>query len=249
MFVVADQRTLGIGRQGRLAGTRQTEKHGDIAILALVCRRMQGQHIVLNGHLVEENGEDTLLHLAGIFGSENDHLLLGEIDGNRCRRGHTLCEAIGREGTSIVNDIVWVEVLEILARRANEHIPHEKGVVGTRADNPHANSVPLIPACKPVNHVDAVARVEIVDCALSVDAPDLSDTCVREIKRQKKGGGARDVMWCHVDNCRNRAGTRCGEARQAEARQPGITGSNSIIGKSRKKMKNEKGREMIDCGI
>lgn len=37
---------------------------------------------MLNGHLVEENGEDTLLHLTSVLSTKDDHLLLGEVDGD-----------------------------------------------------------------------------------------------------------------------------------------------------------------------
>lgn len=88
---------MRIRREGGLASSRQTEENSDVAILALVGRRVQGQDVVLHGHLIEEHREDSLLHLTRIFGSEDDHLLLGEVDGNRSAGGHTLGISVGRE--------------------------------------------------------------------------------------------------------------------------------------------------------
>lgn len=82
MLVVTDQSTVGVGGEGGLASSGQTEEEGDIAILALVGGRVQGQDVVLDGHLVEENSEDALLHLTGVLGTQDDHLLLGEVDGD-----------------------------------------------------------------------------------------------------------------------------------------------------------------------
>lgn len=174
VLVVTNQLTLGVGRQGGLAGTGQTEEDGDIAVLTLVGRGVEGQDVVLDGHLVEEDGEDTLLHLTSVLGTEDDHLLLGKVDSHGGGRGHTLSEAVGRERTGIVDDIVGVEVLKLLASWANQHVAHEEGVVGASADNADANTVALIPAGITVDDIDAVTGVEVVDSTLTVDAPDLS---------------------------------------------------------------------------
>jgi hypothetical protein len=66
-------------------------------------------------------------------------------------------------------------------------------MVGTGANNTDADTVALIPASETVNHVDAVASVEVVDGALAVDSPDLDealathDIMARDLWRQKCG--------------------------------------------------------------
>lgn len=137
---------------------------------------------MLDGHLVEEDGEDTLLHLTSILGTQDDHLLGGEVDGDGCGRGHTLGVSVGREGSGIVDGVVGVEVLELLTRRADEHVPHEQSMVGASADDTDADSVLLVPASIAVNDVDAVAGVEVVDSTLSVDLPDLKSIIVSTCK-------------------------------------------------------------------
>ena len=134
---------------------------------------MQGENVVLDGHLVEQDGEDALLHLAGVFGSQDDHFFLGEVDGDRGGRGHAGGESIGREGTGVVNDIVRVEMLELFPARANEHVPHEEGMVRSSADDSDVDAVTLIPAGKAIDDVNSVAGVQIVDCSFAVDTPDL----------------------------------------------------------------------------
>lgn len=64
-------------------------------------------------------------------------------------------------------------MLELLTRRADEHIPHEKGMIGTGANDTNANTILLIPASIAVHDVDAISGVEIIDSSLSVDFPDL----------------------------------------------------------------------------
>lgn len=128
---------------------------------------------MLDGHLVEQDGENTLLHLSSILGTQDNHLLLREVDGDRGSRGHTLSETVGRERAGVVDDIVGVEVLELLLGRADKHVPHEEGMVGTSADNTDADAVSLIPAGETINDIDTVAGVEVVDSTLTVDTPDL----------------------------------------------------------------------------
>jgi hypothetical protein len=66
-----------------------------------------------------------------------------------------------------------VEVLELRSLRADKHVAHEEGVVGTRADDADLDLVLLVPSCVTVDNVDAVPCVEVVNGSLAVDLPDL----------------------------------------------------------------------------
>lgn len=66
-----------------------------------------------------------------------------------------------------------MEVLQLFARGPNKHVPHEEGVVGTGADDPHADAVSFIPAGEAIDNVDAIASIQVVDGSFSVDLPDL----------------------------------------------------------------------------
>lgn len=173
VLVVTDQLALSISGQGGLASTRQTEEDGNITIRTLVGRGVKSKDVVLDGHLVVENGEDTLLHLTSVLGTKDNHLLIGKVDGHGCGRGHTLSEAVGRERASIVDNIVGVEVLELLAAGANQHVAHEESVVGASADNANADLVAFVPAGVTIDNIDAVTGVQVVDSTLTVDTPDL----------------------------------------------------------------------------
>ena len=123
--------------------------------------------------LAGSSGLYGLLHFTGVLGTKNDHLLLGQIDRDGGGRGHTGGESVCWESTGVVDDIVWVEVLELFARWANKHVAHEKGVVGAGADNTDINAVALVPAGESINNVDSVPCVQVVDSTLAVDLPDL----------------------------------------------------------------------------
>lgn len=186
VLVVTNQGTVGVGRQSGLAGTRETEEEGDVAVGALVGGRVQGQDVVLDGHFVEEDSEDTLLHLAGVLGTQDDHFLLGKVDGDGGGRGHSLGVAVGRESTGVVDGVVGVEVLELFAGRADQHVAHEESMVGTRADDTDLDAVLLVPAGVAIDDVDAVAGVEVIDSTFAVDFPDLGKGLMLAEARRRK---------------------------------------------------------------
>jgi hypothetical protein len=59
VLVVTDEGTLGVGGESGLASTGETEEDGHIAVLTLVGGRVKGKDVVLDGHLVVEDSEDT----------------------------------------------------------------------------------------------------------------------------------------------------------------------------------------------
>ena len=69
------------------------------------------------------DGEDTLLHLASILRSEDNHLHALEVDLDGRSRRHSLGETIRRELSCVVdNEIRLAEIEELLLRRPNEHV-------------------------------------------------------------------------------------------------------------------------------
>jgi len=60
VLVVTDQGTLGVGRESCLAGAGETEEDSNVSVLALVGGGVKGEDVVLDGHLVVENSENTL---------------------------------------------------------------------------------------------------------------------------------------------------------------------------------------------
>lgn len=173
MLVITDQLTVLVSGKSGLASAGKTEENGNLAILALVGRGVEGENVVLDWHLVEENGEDTLLHLTSVLGTKDNHLLIGEVDGNGGWGGHTLGVSVCWERTGIVDGVVWLEMLEILWIWADEHVAHEEGVVGAGADDADLDLVLLVPSCETIDDVDAISRVQVVDGSLAVDLPDL----------------------------------------------------------------------------
>lgn len=112
--------------------------------------------MALLGHEVVHNGEDSLLHLAGVLGAEDDHLALLEVQ-RHCGVINNIGDVlVGSEFTS-VEDVVVGSVLEIPVELglsgSDQHVGHEEGVVGAGADDSDLDSFLEVPAGISVHHV------------------------------------------------------------------------------------------------
>ena len=95
-----------------------------MAVLGHVAARVQGQHSLL-GHEVVHQGEETLLHFAGILSAEDDHLIAVQIHIDGSERGHVLAETVHGEVASIVNgEERLAEVVELLLSGTNAPAMH-----------------------------------------------------------------------------------------------------------------------------
>ena len=66
-----------------------------------------------------------------------------------------------------------METFQLFPGRSDKHISHEQCMVGSRADDSDADPVSLIPSSESVDDVNAVSCVQIIDCTLAIDTPDL----------------------------------------------------------------------------
>ena len=79
VFVVTDQVTAFVSRQGGLAGAGQTEEQGHVAFFADVGSAVHWQHV--SGRQQEVlHGEHGFLHLAGVTHASDQHFFLCEVD-------------------------------------------------------------------------------------------------------------------------------------------------------------------------
>ncbi len=95
VLVVADQRALGIGREGRLAGAREAEEERHVvAVAAVVGAAVHGEDALLRQQVVH-HAEDALLDLAGVLGAADQHQALGEVDQDEGRGAGAVGRRIG----------------------------------------------------------------------------------------------------------------------------------------------------------
>ena len=71
----------------------------------------------------DHDGKHAFLHLASIFGTEDDHFHPLKVDLDRSGRTHTLCETIGGELASIIDDEIGLsKVFQIFRGGPDEHV-------------------------------------------------------------------------------------------------------------------------------
>jgi hypothetical protein len=125
VLVITDEDPVRVGREGGLARSGKTEEECHVVLLAhrLVGGRVQRELPKLDGLEVVHDREDSLLHLAGVLGTKDDHLHALKVDFDRGGRGHAGREAVGGELAGVVDDEVGLaKVGEFFGGRADEHV-------------------------------------------------------------------------------------------------------------------------------
>ena len=180
MLVVADQATVRITRERRLAGARQPEEERGVAALADVGRAVHRQHALLRQRVVED-GKDRLLDLAGIARAANQHHFPAEMHEDE----HVGPRAVARGVSLEIRRVDDGELREVLGAPSGvvlreEHVPGEQVVPGEFVDDsdrepvrgvgarPGVQDVQLL-VLEVVQHV-AVKRIELVRVDRTVDA-------------------------------------------------------------------------------
>ena len=68
-----------------------------------------------------------------------------------------------------------MESLEFLSRWADQHVAHEKSVVGASANDSDPDSVAFVPSRETIDNVYAITGVEVVNGTFAINTPDLLD--------------------------------------------------------------------------
>ena len=97
MLVVADEVPLRIGGKRGLARAAEAEEQRRRAgLFVRRGRAVHREHAALRREVVRD-GEHALLHLAGVFGAEDDEFPVLEAEVDARRRAHAGREAVRRE--------------------------------------------------------------------------------------------------------------------------------------------------------
>ena len=137
MLVVADERTLRIGGERRLASAGEAEEDRRIAIPPGVGRTMHRHHLFRRQQVIED-GEHRFFHLARIARAADEHDLACEVAGDDrlasrpvplgvgAKRGHVHDRQIGNEGG------------QFLRRRTDQEIADEQRMPGVFSEDARA---------------------------------------------------------------------------------------------------------------
>ena len=96
MLVVAYQAPVPVGRERRLARTRQSEKQRHAHVVADVGRTMHRQYVFWRQQIIQQR-EDRLLHLARVARAHDQHQPAFEIDHDAGLRARAVALRIALE--------------------------------------------------------------------------------------------------------------------------------------------------------
>ena len=139
MLVVADQPAVGIARQRRLAGARQPEKEGDVAVLPGVRRAVHRQDVFERQDVIQHR-ENRLLHLARVARPADQHQLLPEVHGDHNFRVGAVALRVGLEARCIDDGELRRRGL-CRRRLVDEQVAAEQVVPRELVDNPHTEPI------------------------------------------------------------------------------------------------------------
>ena len=128
MFIVADEGARRIGRERGLAGAGQAEEHGAVAIGSDIGGAMHRHHALFRQQVVED-GEDRLLHLAGIMRAADEDEAVGEVERDDGFAARAVAGRIGLEARQ-VDDGEFRREAQAL-RRHDQQVLDEQRVPGT----------------------------------------------------------------------------------------------------------------------
>ena len=149
VFIVTHQRARRIGRQRGLAGAGKAEKYGRFAIAAHIGRAVHAHH-PLGGQQIVHDGEDRLLHLAGIGGAADQDQLPGKVHRDHGAADAAMPGRIGREAGQVNDGEFRVERGQLFRGGADQQVVHEQRVPGIFGHHPHADPVGEVGAAEQI---------------------------------------------------------------------------------------------------
>jgi hypothetical protein len=152
VLVVADQRTIGIGGKGRLAGTGEAEEERHITVPTDIRPTVHGKYI-LSGKYVIEVTEHTLLDFTGVTRTGDSDQSPPEIeDDRRIRIGAVpgrFAVEVGRRQYGKAGG----EGGPFLGGKADEELVSEQGMPGVLRHHPYPQAMRRVGACPGVQHI------------------------------------------------------------------------------------------------
>jgi len=127
VLVVADQHTIGVGRQRGLSRAREAEENGGVAAFADVGRAMH-RHRVAQRQQVVHDGEHGLLDLAAVGRPADEDQFAREIDDDECLRARAVAFGDGEEVARVNDRELGLESVEFAWLRLDEEVAREKAV-------------------------------------------------------------------------------------------------------------------------
>ena len=160
VLVVADQLALRVGRKGGFARSRQTEEDGGVLALLVGVGRAVHRRDALQRQQVVHVGEHTLLHFAAVPGVDDYLHFFGEVEHDRRFRVESEFLVVLDFGFRGVqhHEIGFAVLLQLLVRRADEHVFHEMRLPGDLHDEADLQTGVLVGSAERVHDEELLVR-------------------------------------------------------------------------------------------
>ena len=159
VLVVAHETAMRVGRQGCLAGPREAEVEGDVALAPDVGRTMQGQDATRRQQVVHGR-EQRLLDLPGVHGADDQDEAATERDPHEDGGTCAVDIGIGVRRPTVDDSEAGGEVLEIDGVGPQEQRVGEKRMPGGVGHHPYGQPMFPVGADEAVEH-EQVAAAQI----------------------------------------------------------------------------------------
>ena len=147
VLVVAHQRPLRIGGEGRLPRSREAEEDRHVLVVAPVAGRAVHRQDARRREQEVHHGEDRLLDLARVQGAADQHLLAPEVDQDEDLAPRPVHLGAGVEaGRADDRELRDVAQERLRVRHGEEHVPGEQGEPRHLGDDADRQPMPFIRA-------------------------------------------------------------------------------------------------------
>ena len=153
MLVIAHQSTRAIGRQRGFARAAQAKEQRRIALGTHIGRAVHGKNIMA-GQQIIHNGEDALLHFAGIFTAANEHHLFRQIQNNKHFRMHAIQLCIGIHAGHAQHSKAFRIQRHLFI--ANKQIAYKKLMPSQLVDKMHRQTIARVGTCVNIGYIHFV---------------------------------------------------------------------------------------------
>ena len=159
MFVVTDEETLRIGREGSLTSTRKTEEHSSVFAVEVGVSRAVHSSDAAEGEVVVHHREHTLLHFTTVPSVEDNLFLAGDVESYNSFRVETEFFVVFYLSLrSVVHHEVRSEVSEFFSAGLDEHVGHEVCLPSYFNDEANSKTSVLVSTAETVNNEKTLVR-------------------------------------------------------------------------------------------
>ncbi|CUP79381.1 Uncharacterised protein [Segatella copri] len=169
VLIVTDQLTLRVCRQCSLTCTRKTEEDSCILTVHIAVSRAVHRSHTLQWQEVVHHREHTLLHLTTIPCIDDNLLLRCYVESNTSLRVQTeLLVVLNLSLRSVVNNEVWLECLELLSCRTDEHVCYEVSLPSNLNDETNSHTSILVSTAETIYNIEILVaellNSEVLHC-------------------------------------------------------------------------------------